>query len=473
MQHLLQDLVQPPALVREPVIERLADLGKAREQRAAMEACRALQRLGRAIGRQPLEPQRIDPDQIGPDRDLAGVGDQAVSGGRRQGLAQAREGLPEVGARVRLGPLVPEQARELLAPLRPGRVQRQPGEQRPDLAGREPNRRTLGRAALEAAEQIEMQKRHPPEPSQSAHAARLSRSCHAGGDARPSEWRHNSLQRRCDVMLTPADHEDAAIERGQVTRSAAEVYEEFFVPALFEEWAPRVAAAAGIRPGHRVLDVACGTGVLAREAARRAAPGGKVEGLDRNPGMLAVARRQAPEIAWREGLAEALPYEAGAFDAVVSQFGLMFFEDRRRALEEMLRVLRPGGRLAVAVWDRLETSPGYAAMTALLQRLFGEDVAAALRAPFVLGDPGELRSLFAAAGMPDVRVVTEGGAARFPSIESWVHTDVKGWTLADLIDDAQYQELLRAAKAELKRFAAVDGTVAFASPAHIVSATKP
>ena len=275
------------------------------------------------------------------------------------------------------------------------------------------------------------------------------------------------------MMLTAADQSNSAIDRGQVNRSAAEIYEEFFVPALFHEWAPRVAAAADVRPGNKVLDVACGTGVVAREAVRRARPGGEVTGLDRNPGMLAVARRQAPEIAWREGLAEALPFEAETFDAVVSQFGLMFFDDRQRALQEMWRVLRPGGRLAVAVWDRLETSPGYAAMTALLQRLFGEPIAAGLRAPFVLGDPAELRSLFAAAGLPEVQVATEVGTARFPSIESWVHTDVKGWTLADLIDDAQYRVLLQAARTELKRFAGPDGKVTFAAPAHIVSVTKP
>jgi SAM-dependent methyltransferase len=270
-----------------------------------------------------------------------------------------------------------------------------------------------------------------------------------------------------------AEGQNVAIERGQVNRSAAEVYEEFFVPALFQEWAPRVAEAAGIRPGDKVLDVACGTGVLAREAARRVEPSGEVAGLDRNPGMLAVASRQAPKIAWREGLAESLPYDAGQFDAVLSQFGLMFFDDRVRALQEMWRVLYPGGRLAVAVWDGLKTTPGYAAMTELLQRLFGERIAAGLRAPFVLGDPDELRSLFAAAGMPEVQIATETGTARFPSIEAWVHTDVKGWTLADLIDDAQYRTLLRAAQAELKRFALADGTVAFASPAHIVTIAKP
>jgi ubiquinone/menaquinone biosynthesis C-methylase UbiE len=152
---------------------------------------------------------------------------------------------------------------------------------------------------------------------------------------------------------------------GQVTHSAAEVYEAFFVPALFRQWAPKMAQAAGLAAGQRVLDVACGTGVLAREAVKHVGPSGAVTGLDRNEGMLAVARREAPDVEWQLGRAEALPFDAATFDAVVSQFGLMFFEDQTAALEEMWRVLRPGGRLAVTVWDTLDRSPGYAAMTAL------------------------------------------------------------------------------------------------------------
>ena len=264
----------------------------------------------------------------------------------------------------------------------------------------------------------------------------------------------------------------SASETGQVSRSAAEVYEEFFLPALFQQWADRVADAAGIRPGQRVLDVACGTGVLARAVAARVGPAGAVAGVDVNDGMLAVARRKAPAVDWRQGRAEALPFASDNFDAVVSQFGLMFFADRPAALREMLRVLRPGGRLAVAVWDALDQSPGYAAMAALLQRLFGEEVADALRAPFALGDPQLLRSLFVEAGIPQVHVVTQEGTARFPSLQSWVYTDIKGWTLADVLDDAQFALLLREAERELGRFVTGDGTVAFGTPAHIATATN-
>ena len=260
---------------------------------------------------------------------------------------------------------------------------------------------------------------------------------------------------------------------GQVNRNAAEVYEEFFVPALFRQWAPRLADAAQLAAGQVVLDVACGTGVLAREAAARVSPGGSVTGLDRNEGMLAVAGRKAPGIAWKPGRAEALPFADRSFDAVVSQFGLMFFEDRVAALREMWRVLRPGGRLAVAVWDAAEHSPGYADMIALLQRLFGDRIANELRGPFVLGDTSALRSLFQQSGIADVEIRTVDGRARFPSLESWMHTDVKGWTLADLIDETQYRRLLQEAPRELTRHVRSDGSVSFGMPAHIATAGKP
>jgi len=263
-----------------------------------------------------------------------------------------------------------------------------------------------------------------------------------------------------------------AISDGQVTHSAAQVYDTFFVPALFAEWAPRMADSAQLKPGHKVLDVACGTGLFARNALSRVLPSGTVSGLDCNPDMLAVARQQEPSIDWQLGQAEALPYANDSFDSVACQFGLMFFADRAAALREMWRVLRPGGRLLIAVWDALERTPGYSAMAALLQRLFGESIAAELRAPFALGNPDELRDLLTAAGISEIELTRIVGKARFPSIGDWVHTDIKGWTLADKIDAEQYQKLRREAETELARFRQADGRAVFDSPAHIVSAWK-
>ena len=263
-----------------------------------------------------------------------------------------------------------------------------------------------------------------------------------------------------------------AISNGQITSNAAQIYDTFFVPALFAEWAPRMADMAWLRPGQTVLDVACGTGLFAREALARVRPDGAVSGLDCNQDMLAVARQRESGIDWRRGHAESLPYDDHSFDIVACQFGLMFFDDRQVALEQMWRALRPGGRLLVAVWDALERTPGYATMTALLQRLFGESIANELRAPFVLGDPDQLRHLFAAAGMTGIELTSVVGSARFPSINDWVHTDIKGWTLADKIDDEQYAILRREADTELAPFRQSDGSVLFDSPAHIVTAQK-
>lgn len=130
---------------------------------------------------------------------------------------------------------------------------------------------------------------------------------------------------------------------------AARSYEALFVPALVGQFAPKVADAARVHEGQRVLDVACGTGVLAREVLRRVGPTGHVAGIDPVPGMIDVAKQIAPAVEWRQGTAESLPFSDQSFDVVVSQFGLMFFTDRTQAIREMLRVLTSSGRLAVAV----------------------------------------------------------------------------------------------------------------------------
>jgi SAM-dependent methyltransferase len=257
----------------------------------------------------------------------------------------------------------------------------------------------------------------------------------------------------------------------QAKVDAATVYEDLFVPALFQEWANRVADAAGVMPGDRVLDVACGTGALARTVAARVSPGGSVVGLDINPGMLSVAARVAPGVAWRQGAAESIPYGDASFNAVVSQFGLMFFSDRQAGLREMVRVLAPRGHLAVAVFDSLDRSPGYAAFAAVLQRVVGSHAANALRFPFALGDRRDLSALLTDAQVPSAEVTTYEGTVRFPSIRAMVTADVRGWfPIAQIVvDDDQFERLVAETERDLRSFIRPSGTVEFPISAHIAA----
>ena len=251
---------------------------------------------------------------------------------------------------------------------------------------------------------------------------------------------------------------------------AARAYEGLFVPALFRQWAPKVADAARIQPGHRVLDVACGTGILAREAAARVGTSGHVVGLDPNPGMLAVAADLAPGVQWREGLAESLPFPDGSFDAVVSQFGLMFFRDRRQALQEMKRVAAPGGRVVVAVWNSLEKIPVYAALVALLEETAGRRAADALRAPFVLGDRDDLTKLASEAGIQTPGIQTHEGVAQFPSIRTMVEADLRGWlpVMGVILPNDQIEVILDQAERTLATYARAEKRMAFPISAHLL-----
>ncbi|MGI8794447.1 MAG: methyltransferase domain-containing protein [Acidimicrobiales bacterium] len=253
---------------------------------------------------------------------------------------------------------------------------------------------------------------------------------------------------------------------------AAWAYEHLHVNALFRQWAAPVLDAAGVSPGDRILDVACGTGIVAREALGRVGPAGSVTGLDLGPGMLAVAESIEPEVRWTEGDAGQLPFDDDEFDAVVSQFGLMFFPDRVRAIGEMLRCAKPNARVVVAVWESLQRSEAYPISVELLNRRAGPAAADALRAPFVLGDTDELRGLFEQAGAAVVSIDTHHGTARFPSIRSMVEADLRGWlpVMGVLLGDDLIELILAEAEDALSAYVTVDGEMVFDAPAHIVTA---
>ena len=257
---------------------------------------------------------------------------------------------------------------------------------------------------------------------------------------------------------------------GQVSEDAAKVYEDFFLPALFQEWSPLVAEAAQIQNGHRVIDVACGTGALSITISNHVGPNGSVIGVDINEGMLNIAREKEPHIDWQKAPAELLPFEDDSFDCAVCQFGLMYFDNREEALREMMRVLRPDGSLAFVVWDKLENNPGFAARNELWVQMFGDKAGDEI--PYSLGDIEVLQNLLKASDVLDAEFNTCKGTARYPSIYDWMHTVTKGWTQDNVIDDDQFELLLQKAERVFSRFETPEGTIAYPTSAHIVTARK-
>ncbi len=185
------------------------------------------------------------------------------------------------------------------------------------------------------------------------------------------------------------------------TGTAAENYERHFVPKIATPVSVALLEAAALQPGERVLDVACGTGLIARLAAERVGSSGTVTGLDLAPEMIEVARAVSPStIAWEVGDAESLPFPDHAYDVVLCQMGLMFMQDRRAAVAEMRRVAAPGGRVVVNTPGTVQ--PPFAFMEQALVDHISADLRGFVRAVFSMHNPKDVASLLRDAGLIDV-----------------------------------------------------------------------
>lgn len=263
----------------------------------------------------------------------------------------------------------------------------------------------------------------------------------------------------------------------QVGRSAAEMYERRLVPAMFAPWAPLTVDLAGVRPGDRVLDVACGTGVVTRLAAIQAEPTGRVVGLDINREMLRVARTLPEEggavIEWLEASALEIPFPDAAFDIVLCQQGLQQFADRAAAPREMYRVLAPGGRLAASVWSRIEGSPGMAALVTALEHHVGADAAANRRAPFALGNAAELHDCLVGAGFHDIEIRTLVKSAQFATPEEFIDAQLAATPLSTFgsLTDEVRQDVVKDVRLALNGYVH-DGELAVPMSAHLALAHR-
>ncbi|MDH4143871.1 MAG: methyltransferase domain-containing protein [Acidimicrobiia bacterium] len=188
------------------------------------------------------------------------------------------------------------------------------------------------------------------------------------------------------------------------SQSPAQAYEQFFVPAIATPVATELLQTAGLQPGEAVLDVACGTGLIARLAAAAVGASGSVTGIDVAPEMIEVAaaasQTDGAEIEWLEADAASLPSPDQSYDVVLCQMGLMFVEDKAAAIAEMKRVLRPGGRLVINTPGRIQ--PPFEEMERAIADHIDPELGGFVRAVFSMHDPDALEILLTEAGLDGV-----------------------------------------------------------------------
>ncbi len=260
----------------------------------------------------------------------------------------------------------------------------------------------------------------------------------------------------------------------QLSGNMAERYEEFLVPVIFHPWARDLLRRADVKPGNRLLDLACGTGIVARVAAEQ---GVSVTGGDINPGMLAVAADRARDlrVAFQLADAQALPFEDESFDALICQQGLQFFPDKPVAISECFRVLRPGGRAVFCTARGLDENPLMRSQVAAFGSHLGNDTTMAIRAVCGFTDQKETQALFERAGFRPVKIERVVLDLVAPDGRAFVDGMMKSTPVADRIAAMDYRARDALREAVLQEFGACyDGTALhFPHSANVAVASRP
>jgi ubiquinone/menaquinone biosynthesis C-methylase UbiE len=263
----------------------------------------------------------------------------------------------------------------------------------------------------------------------------------------------------------------------QLALESARSYERDLVPSIFMPLAARLLDTVAPRPGDHLLDVACGTGAVARQAAARVGTDVSVTGLDLNEGMLAVAKEVAGAVGpieWQQGDAMQLPFADARFHVAVCQQGLQFMPSPQKALNEMSRVLKADGRLGLTVWRTLTHNPAWSALARILDEHVGLEAGAQMRSPFDTWTLEDLRALVAHAGFRDIKIQIGAASARFPSIPAILQREGDSSPFAaDIaaLSDAAYKQAVAAMETAFREQVDDEGVV-FPMQTYIVTARK-
>jgi len=228
------------------------------------------------------------------------------------------------------------------------------------------------------------------------------------------------------------------IESWQIAGDSPAAYEEYLVPGFFKPWADKLVQLSSPSPGSDILDVACGTGIVARTATAKAGGDAQVTGLDINPQMLnkaaEMAEREGLEIDWQQGDAGDLPFEDNRFDHLFCQQAMQFFPEPEQALREIQRVLKPGGTLALNILRSITHNPAYQILADCLEEHAGETAGTMMRSPFPDWDKKTIRNMAAEAGFSDIQILLEIISMRYPSPEEFLRREAASSPLAGEIE---------------------------------------
>ena len=255
-------------------------------------------------------------------------------------------------------------------------------------------------------------------------------------------------------------------------------YDRQLVPWLFEHWAEPFIDLAAPTPSARLLDLACGSGLITRHLAGRLDRDGRIDAVDIDPAMLAYASSTIGDerVHWHVSDASKLPLGDGSLDGALCHQGMQFFPTPSDVLAEIARTLRPGGRLTVAVWGRLDDNPWPAALADATRAVLGDEAAAGMTTVCALGEPSQLIAPLRAAGFEHVTAETRERTATHPDVQAAVAGQLDALpsgSITDRLDDDQRAQLAAVMIAHLAPHTDRDGRLAVPSTGVLASAIMP